>query len=275
MKVSLDGHRERMRERLENIGATDVRSQELMEFLLYQAVPQKDTKQLAADLLEQLGSVEGVLRSDEQALRKVPGINGRIVKWLRLVGNITGIYSAGRGIDRHRMNNLRRTQAYFTRFFQGCTYHEMWQCCLTAGGRFISAAKIAANASWGEGEYLRDALDDAITARAVGVVLGRYSPQPGAQFGEYDIERTRAYAVTLAAANVQLMDHVLICPDGVRSLYHEGGLDRIKSVPGAGALRENYLNEDIYPEDDCPEDDIWELFERAENILPTETKETD
>lgn len=249
MKVSLDGHRDRMRERIENIGTEDIRSQELMELLLYYAVPRKDTKQMAFDLLSHFGSLEEILKADESALRQVPGIGVRIARWIRLLGDITGIYAAGRGLDRHRMNNLERSQAFLKRLFDGAEYHEVWQCCLNSAGRFISASKIADNASWGESEYLREALEDAIAAKASNVVIGQYSPALGAHFEEYDKRLTRAYAVTLAAADIQLMDHVLICPDGVQSMFQLGELDRIKCLPGSAFLRENYLLDDLDDEE--------------------------
>ena len=55
--------------------------------------------------------------------------------------------------------------------------------------------------------------------------------------------------MTLAAADIQLMDHVLICPDDAQSMFQMGELDRIKCLPGSAFLRENYLNEDFDDEE--------------------------
>lgn len=250
MSVSLDGHRDRMRERVENIGPEDIRSQELIEFLLYYAVPRRDTKQMAFDLLKKFGSLEGLMQADEKSIAKVEGIGSRTAHWLGLIGNLTGLYSISRGINRHSMGNFARSGAFLERLFIGADYNQVWQCNLNEAARFISAGKMSDHASWAESEYLRDGLEYAISAHASNVIIGQYSPDPGADFEEYDVTMTKAYAVTLAAADIQLMDHVLICPGGMKSMFAEGKLDHVERLPGSLGLMENYLMEDMASGDD-------------------------
>ena len=66
----------------------------------------------------------------------------------------------------------------------------------------------------------------------------------------FDVTMTKAYAVTLAAADIQLMDHVLVSPGGMKSMFAEGKLDHIERLPGSFSLMENYLHEDIAPDEE-------------------------
>lgn len=243
MNVSVDGHLRRLRERVERMGAEGSRPQDLMELLLYYALPRRDTKEQAFAIMERFGSIRGVLEAKESELAAVEGVGRRTAHWLRLLSEATNAYSDIESEDRQRVNNVYRAQMYFSGFFEKCDYPEVWQCSLNTGGRLLSTAMMANNASWAESEYLREALAEAITSRAHSVVIGQFSLIPGAQFEDYDVKNTTRYAVTLAAAGIQLLDHMLICPDGVRSMFALGLMERAHGMTGVNTLRENYLAE--------------------------------
>ena len=242
MSVSVDGHRKRMRDRVEFIGPEEMRPQDLMEFLLYYSLPRRDTKKQAFDMIERFGSIRGVLEADEDELIKVDGIGRRTARWLKTLGNMVEAYAQLRASDRRRIENILGAEAYFREFFKGATYREVWQCSLNNGGTLLSVSRIADNSAWAESGYLREALAGAIFSRASSVVIGQFCPKPGAEFEEYDVHNTVDYAMTLYASGIQLLDHVLICPDGTKSMFASGLLDGIRQLPGEKTLQENYLN---------------------------------
>jgi DNA repair protein RadC len=68
------GHRKRMRERLLNGGTAALADYELLEYLLFAARPQGDTKPLAKALIRRFGSFAGVLGAERDALLAVDGM---------------------------------------------------------------------------------------------------------------------------------------------------------------------------------------------------------
>ena len=68
------GHRARLRERLLTGGAEALADYEVLEYLLYAAMRQGDTKPAAKALLKRFGSLSGVLNADPAALQQVDGI---------------------------------------------------------------------------------------------------------------------------------------------------------------------------------------------------------
>lgn len=243
--ITLSGHRARMRDRVDRIGAEGMRSLDLLEVLLYYCAPRRDMRQQAGALLERFGSMQGVLNADQKQLMSVPGIGAQTARWICEIRALMGAYVELKGTDKPRINNFERSGRYFKSLFSQCTYPEVWQINLNAGGRLISGARISDNASWAESEYLFDALDSALSAKAQNVIIGQFSTTPGADFEDYDIKNTISYGVTLSAAGINLLDHVFICPDTVRSMFVSGALnnERIRIKPFS--LREGYLNEDI------------------------------
>jgi len=78
-------HRERARERFREIGAENLRDYELLELILFQALPRRDTKPLAKALLDRFGSFSEVLAAPEARLLEVPGVGDTVVHALKLV----------------------------------------------------------------------------------------------------------------------------------------------------------------------------------------------
>ena len=64
------GHRERLRRRALMDGAEALRPHELLELLLFYAIPRRDVNALAHELDKRFGGVCGVLAADEAALAK-------------------------------------------------------------------------------------------------------------------------------------------------------------------------------------------------------------
>lgn len=69
-----NGHRARLRRRLFEGGSDALLDHELVEYLLALAIPRRDTKPLAKELLREFGGIAGVLTADGEALAKVPGM---------------------------------------------------------------------------------------------------------------------------------------------------------------------------------------------------------
>ena len=79
------GHRARLRERFLKSGGEALADYELLELLLFQALPRGDTKPLAKELIAKFGSYAEVLSADADALREVPGVGDAVVAALKTV----------------------------------------------------------------------------------------------------------------------------------------------------------------------------------------------
>lgn len=86
-----DGHRGRMRAKFAEHGAKIFDTYELVEMLLYHAVPMRDTNPIAKRLLATFGGLAGVLRAEREALLAVPGIGEKAADLIRLVGRADSV----------------------------------------------------------------------------------------------------------------------------------------------------------------------------------------
>jgi DNA repair protein RadC len=83
--VGADGHRQRMRQRLLKAGPDALADHEMLEMMLFIALPRRDTKPLARALLQRFRTFGGVLGAPPTELMAVDGIGEAGAAALKLV----------------------------------------------------------------------------------------------------------------------------------------------------------------------------------------------
>jgi DNA repair protein RadC len=79
------GHRERLKARFHDAGPNAVADYELLELILFQAMPRRDVKPVAKALLARFGSFSEVLAAPEARLREVEGVGEAVTHHLKVV----------------------------------------------------------------------------------------------------------------------------------------------------------------------------------------------
>lgn len=79
------GHRDRLRARFRSAGAQALADYELLELVLFRAVPRRDVKPLAKALVDRFGSFAEVVAAPVQLLAEVPGVKDAIITELKVV----------------------------------------------------------------------------------------------------------------------------------------------------------------------------------------------
>ena len=79
------GHRERLKQRFRATGAAALPDYELLELILYAALPRRDTKPVAKALLARFGTFSEVLGAPEAQLREVAGVGDGVALHLKVV----------------------------------------------------------------------------------------------------------------------------------------------------------------------------------------------
>ena len=78
-------HRERLRRRFHEIGGENLRDYEMLELILFQAIPRVDTKPIAKALLQRFGSFGEVLAAPVGRLTEVDGVGEKAAHHIKVV----------------------------------------------------------------------------------------------------------------------------------------------------------------------------------------------
>ncbi len=80
-----DGHRDRLRARFEKSGAGALEDYEILELMLFSALPRRDVKPLAKTLLKTFGGMRGVFAADIADLKSVKGLGDNAALFMKAV----------------------------------------------------------------------------------------------------------------------------------------------------------------------------------------------
>jgi DNA repair protein RadC len=83
------GHRDRLRERFLKSGAEGLQDYELLEMILFAAIPRRDVKPLAKQLLKEFGSLSGVMCAGISDLQKIKGLSENSAILIKTVQALT------------------------------------------------------------------------------------------------------------------------------------------------------------------------------------------
>ncbi|HUO55159.1 MAG TPA: UPF0758 domain-containing protein, partial [Rhodoblastus sp.] len=79
------GHRERLRERFLKGGADALHDYELLELVLFRAIPRRDVKPIAKMLLQRFGSFAEVIAAAPARLKEVDYVGEAVVTELKII----------------------------------------------------------------------------------------------------------------------------------------------------------------------------------------------
>jgi DNA repair protein RadC len=98
-------HRERLRERFLKTGFEGFKEYEALELLLTWAIPRRDVKPIAKDLIKRFGSLKGVFDASAEELVEVHGIKERTAAFLRSLKEFIVLYQRSRLRDGTRITS--------------------------------------------------------------------------------------------------------------------------------------------------------------------------
>lgn len=244
-----NGHRQRLRNRVEAEGIEVLKPHEIIEFLLCYTIPRQNVNHLAHNLIDHFGSVDAVLRADAQQLGQVSGIGRHTADWLMKIGEVLRHGSRTQSSDRPQLKNYLSIYRYAAQLRCTHTPQCSLQLCLDFSNRLVYQCEITPSLAWGEISTLRSALHDMFVSRAKYAVIVQMTGSLHARVHNYDLAHIRTYAETLNAAGCTLLDVLLVNDYEIFSLRSEGHIPDLDLSPAARALYESYLSPENEPED--------------------------
>ena len=221
-KIDHTGHRARMRDRFFQTELKGFQPYETLEMLLYFTVPRADTVPLARRLLEQFGSVRGVLNAAPDELMQVRGVSERTAflfsflhkLYLRMLNEEkTGIL----------LDDYAKVKDYVRQLYAFDGDREVLRCILLDKKLAVKSVQIL---STGEPDAVHLAVKDikklAEAAKSAALILVHSHPGKPAAPSNADISGTRVLARKLREAGISLSDHIIIGADGIISLREYG-----------------------------------------------------
>ncbi len=216
------GHRERLKRRFLEGGLDDFTDIQVLELLLFYAIPQRDTNPIAHDLLDHFGSLSNVLDASAEELKKVKGISDHAATLLSLVTHLSRYYQVDAAQRVECLTTLDACGAYLVPRFFGRTVETVFLLCLDAKCKVICCKEVGEGSVNSANISVRKIVETALSSNATTVVLAHNHPSGIALPSEEDISTTRRVAAALKAVEVHLADHIVVAEGDYVSMAQSG-----------------------------------------------------
>ncbi len=212
------GHRQRVKDRFLAEGLENFDEVHALELMLFYALAQKDTKQLARDLLDRFGSFNAVLEAPVEELKCVPGVGTGVATYLSLFCQVERYRRIRRDGQVRVMDSLESYGTYLASHLSGRRNETVYMLCLDAKQKMLSCKLV------GEGDVnsasipVRRMVEIALATNASIVILAHNHPSGSAVPSPEDILTTKAFAQALKPLGIWLADHVVVSDEDYISM---------------------------------------------------------
>ena len=216
-----EGHRARMRERYLTTGLNGFQAHEMLEMLLFYAIPRKDTNALAHSLLDRFGSLERVFAAEPHLLKAIPGMNGNAVVLFRMLRDLYHHQI----IDSQLHTPLGSGQlagAFFSRLYQYEQREIIRAAFLDDQLRLLNCVVVDEGHPTASELYIRQLTDEAVQSSGNLLILAHNHPQGRLAASAKDISATRLLAAGLRRSGISMVDHIILAGGEFISLREKG-----------------------------------------------------
>ena len=205
-------HRERMRTRFLEHGLDNFADHEVLELLLFYAVPRGDVNPLAHRLLDEFGSLANVLEAETPDLCRVEGMGEKTAAFLHLLPPMFRRYQTSK-IQGTIYDSTDKVAEYLVKYYIGRPREQLSAVLLDNQCRLIRICDIAEGSATAVKINMRKLLQCVLQYNAADVVLAHNHPRGMCSPSRADSVQTSTIREILKNIDVRLVDHIIIAEE--------------------------------------------------------------
>ena len=203
-------HRKRLRERFLAGGANAMPDYEMLELVLFRAIPRRDVKPLAHALLQRFGDFNAVMSAPPAQLKKVPGVGPAVVVELKIVEAAAHRLARSRVIGRQVVSSWDALLAYCHTTMAHRDTEQFRVLYLDRRNAVIADEEQGRGTVDHVPVYPREVVKRALELNASALILVHNHPSGDPSPSEADIAMTRQVEKAADALGITLHDHLII-----------------------------------------------------------------
>ncbi|TNE28080.1 MAG: JAB domain-containing protein [Alphaproteobacteria bacterium] len=223
-KLPHAGHRDRLRQRFLETGGDGMPDYEILELLLFTAIPRRDVKPLAKKLIDHFGGFADVLAADPKSLTAVTGVSENTAAFLKTV------YAAGGRMLKQKLADAPILSSWksLLDYCHATMAHEKKEhfrvLFLNRKNRLIRDEIQQSGTVDHTPVYPREVVKRALEIGATAVILVHNHPSGDPTPSNADIEMTKEIVRAVTPVDVVVHDHLIISATGHYSFKAHGYL---------------------------------------------------
>jgi DNA repair protein RadC len=212
------GHRERLRSRLMEVGAGALADYELLELILFRAIPRRDVKPLAKALIARFGSFAETIAAEPGRLGEVEGMGAGAIAEFKIVEAAAQRLARGAVKKRLPMGSWSEVIDYCrtSMAFEG---REIFRVLFLDRKNGLIADEVQGSGTVDHTPvYPREVMRRALELSATAIVLVHNHPSGDPTPSTQDIRMTLEIIAVAKTLGLAVHDHIIVGRDGHASL---------------------------------------------------------
>lgn len=212
------GHRERLRSRLREAGADALADYELLELILFRAIPRRDVKPLAKAIIARFGSFAEAVAADPARLAEVEGMSAGAVSEFKIVEAAAQRFAKGAVKKRLPMGSWSSVVDY-CRTSMAFEDRELFRILFLDKKNGLIADEVQGSGTVDHTPvYPREVIRRALELSATAIILVHNHPSGDPTPSSQDIKMTQDIIGIAKSLGVAVHDHIIVGRDGHASL---------------------------------------------------------
>jgi len=215
-------HRKRLKKKFSESGVSSFHDYEVLELLLSYAIPRKDVKPLAKELLRAFGSLKGLMDAEKESMEKVKGVGAHTAILIKLIKEIGILYLKEKAKEKPQITCTTELLDYCKTYMGGLKDERFCVIYLDAQNRLTNIETIQEGIVNQAVVYPRKVLENALKQKASAVILVHNHPSGQVKPSDADIRLTKTIQETARILDIIVHDHVIIGENRFFSFREEG-----------------------------------------------------
>jgi DNA repair protein RadC len=224
MTKNLDylGHRARVRKKFLASLGEELQDYELLEILLFAAIPRQDTKSLAKKLIAKFGNISAVVSADIEILKTVEGVGEAAIVQIKIIAKIMQRVLKNSAKEKTVLSNWQSVLDYAFASLKDLNYEVFRVLFLDKKHQLIEDELLGI----GENDHVfissKSIAKKALLLAASSIILFHNHPSGDLRASASDIQTTNEIAAVLKSLEIKILDHLIISSKGYLSFKEEG-----------------------------------------------------
>ncbi len=216
------GHRDRLRTRFREGGADALPDYELMELILFRAIPRRDVKPLAKDILARFGSFAEAVAVSPERLLEVEGVTDAVVTEIKIIQAAALRTSQGEVKKRPVLAAMSTVLSYLRSAMAFEDREQFRILFLDRRNKLISDEVQTRGTIDHTPVYTREVVKRALELSASAIILAHNHPSGDPTPSKADVEMTKQIMDVATKLGVTVHDHIVLGRDGHLSMRTAG-----------------------------------------------------
>ena len=222
-------HRMRLKKRFLQDGLDSFEEHQVLELMLFYAVPRKDTNPIAHRLLERFGNLAGVFNAPIAELAKTDGIGESTAVFLRLQHGILLKYQESYSEEKINLSSHKACINFIAEKMRYLNHEEFHILCLDSSLKLIKYLPMFKGTVNAATVNLRELTAKILELDSSAIVVAHNHPSGVAYPSMEDIDITEVLLTALKYQDVELLDHLIITNKSHYSMLSDNKMTELKN----------------------------------------------